>query len=93
MRRNTLGSVSLMLIMLATAMLISACSPATTPEAEPHQNEVEEPIAEELVEVVLNPDPVEQEANYCLDCHTDKQRLIDTARPEVVEKAESSGEG
>lgn len=29
----------------------------------------------------------------CMDCHSDKQRLIDTAKPEVVVESESSGEG
>lgn len=31
--------------------------------------------------------------NHCLDCHTDKQTLIDTAKPEEEVVSESSGEG
>ena len=39
---------------------------------------------------VVAPQPV----NECLDCHTDQQRLIDTAKPEEEpQESESSGVG
>ena len=32
-------------------------------------------------------------SDHCLDCHSDKQQLIDTAKPEEVVEKESTGAG
>ena len=44
-----------------------------------------------LLVAVTTPEPLP--VDECLTCHLDKQRLIDTAAPEVVVESESSGEG
>jgi hypothetical protein len=58
---------------------------------------------EKSIEVVQatqrsTPIPVNNQAeldltNPCLDCHTDKQQLVENARPEIVEEKESKGVG
>jgi hypothetical protein len=75
-------------ILLAFIFLLTACAPAATATATP------------LPEEAPSISPVVEDAflNECRDCHTDKQRLIDTARPdtarpEVVVEKESSGTG
>ena len=34
-----------------------------------------------------------EEENYCIECHTDQQALIDTAKPEEPVAKENEGEG
>lgn len=36
---------------------------------------------------------IEAQENHCASCHTDKDRLISTAKPEEMVEAESSGAG
>lgn len=36
---------------------------------------------------------VEPQENYCLSCHSDKEQLIASAKPEEEVEAESSGAG
>ena len=62
--------------------VISACksnSPTATPAVSTIPTEAKPVLA-----------PI---GNECIKCHTDKQRLIDTAKPEVVVEKESSGAG
>ena len=61
---------------------LSSCTPAKT----------ESPLATEETVVTESVATSAPEAGECLACHTDKQRLIDTAEP-VVEAAESDSKG
>ena len=69
--------------LVVIVFILSACAPAATPSVI-----VTESPAETEAVVELQP-----EAGECLACHIDKQRLIDTAKPEVVVEKESSGAG
>lgn len=76
-------------ILLLACMLFLAGCQAATPEAVPTQTAMPptstvEPTA--TVEMVV---PVD----YCVDCHTDKEQLISSAKPEEVAETESSGVG
>ncbi len=64
-------------------VVLSSC---TTKSPTPTAVVPESPTAEATVIVA----PV---TNECLNCHTEKQRLIDTAKPVVVAEAESKGVG
>ena len=88
------------LSMLILVFLISACSqtsetqpPATQePELSSSPTAEIEPtaVAEASIEEV---EPTEEAVDYCLSCHTDKDELIDTAKPEEEVISESEGEG
>jgi len=71
--------------LIITFILLSACTPAETPS--PTATAEEKPVETEAVV------EVQPEANECLTCHTDKQRLIDTAAPVEEAESESSGVG
>lgn len=70
-------------ILLAPVFLLTACAGNVEAKAVPVSENI--PIAESVIE----PAPT----NECLNCHTDKQKLIDTAKPEEVQVKESSGAG
>ncbi len=71
--------------LLIAFFLISACAPVKT--SSPTGAAEEQPVATEPA-VQVRP-----ETDECLACHTDKQRLIDTAKPAVEAEAESKGVG
>lgn len=82
---------------LGVVLLLAACnSPAVVGTdgevlapmvvGEPTQT----PDGIEVTEIAAAAPPI---VNECLTCHLDKQRLIDTAAPQVAAASESSGEG
>jgi hypothetical protein len=71
--------------LIVAFFLLSACAPAETPS--PTAVAAEKPVETEAV-VEVQPD-----ADECIACHTDKDRLIDTAAPEVDTEGESKGVG
>jgi len=80
-----LKPIRIVLWTLSLSLTIWACGPASktaTPPTAPAEAPI--PIAVKI-EV--------QESDECAACHTDKQRLIDTAKPEEIVEKESSGAG
>ena len=70
-------------ILLTSIFLLTACARNVEVMAAP----LPESIL--ISESVIEPAPT----NECLNCHTDKQRLIDTGKPVETAEAESKGVG
>ena len=71
--------------LIVVFFLLSACAPAEPPS--PTAAAEEKPVGTEAVA------EVQPETDECVACHTDKERLIDTAAPEVDTEGESKGVG
>lgn len=71
--------------LIVAFFLLSACAPAGTPS--PTATAEEKPVGTEAVA------EVQPEADECVACHTDKERLIETAAPVVEAEGESKGVG
>ncbi len=71
-------------IAVLAALSMTACQSAPAATVTAPEVTVELPTAAPL--------PT-QEPNYCLDCHTDKDQLIATAKPEETTESESEGAG
>jgi hypothetical protein len=76
---------------LVTALLVNACGgpAAQTPETE---TIAEVPVSTETQALIL-PTDVPVVVDECVACHSDKQRLIDTASPEEEVEEENEGAG
>jgi hypothetical protein len=81
------------LLLLATfSLLISSCQPAETASVKPKTVSREIPVVSALLNSPAQAaDPLEN--NECLNCHSDKDKLIETASPEEPAEAESKGVG
>jgi hypothetical protein len=79
------------LLLLATfSLLISSCQPTETASQKALSAEI--PVVSALINSPAQAaDQIEN--NECLNCHSDKDRLIETAKPEEPVEAESKGVG
>jgi len=74
------------IILVAFLMLVLAgCQQATTEQSEATPTEASPTI--------MPTEEVVSQVDYCLSCHTDKEQLISTAKPEEPVEAESKGVG
>ncbi len=85
---------SLLIAIVVGLILLASCQPAPTATEESSPTDLP-PTATattkpEMTETVAE-EPVELSA--CLECHSDKQMLIDTAKPEEEKISENEGAG
>lgn len=74
--------------------LLAGCGTATAPSAEtPAKTVAATRIMVASETATAAPTATEEAKDSCVDCHTDKQMLIDTAKPEEVKESESEGVG
>ena len=72
-------------IFLALLLFLLVGCQTATPE-EPVSTKTAAPTTESTMEPAI-------EVDYCISCHTDKEQLINTAKPEEVVEEESKGVG
>ena len=83
-------SVLISLVMLV--FIFAGCNAKPAIENSPSEPTIEEPVESSGTTLVL-PTAVPEVADECTACHSDKDRLIDTASPVVEVEEESEGAG
>ena len=90
--KNVKRIISILFGLVGLTFLLFGCRQTAAPEA---TTENDDPtgetvsIDEKLASVAPKPDSVD----YCVECHSDKDQLINTAAPEEEVISENEGEG
>jgi hypothetical protein len=83
-------------ILIILAWLVSSCQSSETETGVDHPVVSRGiPVVSALIPPILQAEDeaAETEINECLNCHSDKERLIETAEPEKPAESESKGVG
>lgn len=93
----------LAILLAAAVMILSACTQSAPQTVAPTElpTQEQQPVAVQpstaqptaVRPTLALPTPTQAMVNECLECHIDKQRLVDTAKPEEVQEKESEGVG
>ncbi|MFN2144530.1 MAG: hypothetical protein ACK2T7_04220 [Anaerolineales bacterium] len=81
-----------LIVFVLMAGLFAGCGANVAVNNSPNETVIEEPTESSKITLVL-PTEVPELADECSACHSDKQRLIDTAAPVVEVEEESEGAG
>jgi hypothetical protein len=100
---NKKSIIRFSLLFLIAATFLTGCGNTIVPSGTPtHKPEKSTEFSESLATAVSSSPPtvvvteqgaVETTIDHCLACHTDKQSLIDTAKPQEEVVSENDGEG
>lgn len=89
-RAGTMQKIQRCLSFLAVSTLFLTSCQSSTSLSVSQASDGNAPVVNSLISAS---EQTVVENNECLNCHSDKDRLIETAKPEAVVEAESKGVG
>jgi hypothetical protein len=93
-KAGTMQRIRRPLYLLATfTLLVSSCQSNQALNVDRQTMAGEIPVVSALIDSPSQDNPDIAENNECLKCHSDKDRLIETAKPEEPVESESKGVG
>ena len=74
-------------------MGVSSCAAPAAPQESPTEEAVEENTPVPTQAEISEPEEEPEVVDHCVDCHTEKEHLVDTAKPIVEIVSENEGAG
>ena len=93
---SSFSTTVLLAFTLGASLCLVSCAREQTPRTatEPGSGSAHQSAPLEIEGVIDPSEPAPVQADQaCIDCHGDRQRLLDTLAPDEVPPSESSGEG